>query len=117
MVVILIFPEQCHEFGAGRDFPNLDVFIVAPSGQHEAVRRQRETAHVVVVPGEEQFQRFAGSGIPESDGSIVTSRREGLSIRRIDHRPDVVRMSPERTEQPPGFNFPNADETIDASTR
>ena len=95
VVVVLVLAEEGHEFGAGGDFPDLDVFIVAAASQHEAVGGEREADDIVVVACEEELLRFAGGWVPQSDGSVLTGSGEGLAVRREDDGSDVRRMSPE----------------------
>ena len=94
MVVILVLAEKGHELGAGSDFPNLDVFIVAAARQHEAVRREREADDIVVIACEEELLRFAGVRVPEPDGTVLAGSGQRLAVRREDDGSYIRRVSP-----------------------
>src|SRR5207247_8058233 len=95
MVVVLVLAKQGHELGAGGDFPDLDVFVVTATRQHEAVWREREANDIVVIACEEELLRFAGIRVPQPDGTVFAGSGQRLAIRREDDGSDVRRMSPE----------------------
>ncbi len=64
VMVVLILPEQRHQLGAGGDFPNLNVFVMAAARKHETVGRKRKAADVMIVACEQQFHRLAGLAVP-----------------------------------------------------
>ncbi len=115
VVIVLIFAEQRHQLGPGGDFPDLDVLVVTPSGQHQAIGRQGQAAHVMVVPGEEQFQWLSGFRIPETNRAILAAGCEMLAVRSEGNGPDIMGMPAKRPEQPPGFDVPHPHVSIHAA--
>jgi len=95
VVVVLVFAEESHELGAGRNFPDLDVFVVATARQHETVGREREADDIVVVAREEELLRFAGVRVPQPDGTVLAGSGQCLAVRREDDGSDVRCVPPE----------------------
>lgn len=115
VVIVLIFPEQSHQLGAGGDFPNFDVFIMAAAREHETVRRERKTADVMIVACEQQLRRFARLSVPESDRAVFTTGGHGLSVRGEDDGANVMGVATKGAQQPTGFDVPHPYQAFSAA--
>ena len=90
-----VLAEEGHELGAGGDFPDLDVFVVAAARQHETVGREGEADDIMVVACEKELLRFAGIRVPQPDSTVLAGSGQRLAVRREDDGSDVCRVSPE----------------------
>src|SRR5437867_1734688 len=113
MMIVLVFPQQRHQFGAGRHFPDLDVLVVASASQHEAVGRKGQAAAMGIIAGKRQLGRFTCFGIPEANRAVFATSYEGLSVRGKYGCADVACVPTKRSEQTPCLNVPDAHEPID----
>lgn len=114
VVVILIFSQKGHQFGARRDLPNFDILVLARASQHEAIRRKRNAAHGMIVACKEQPRGFAGLWIPESNRAIFAGGCQNASIWAEGDLPDIMRMAPEGPDEASRFYFPETEIPITA---
>jgi len=114
-MVVFVFAQQRHQFGAGGDFPDLDVLVVAAAREHQAVGREREAAHVVVVSRKKKFRRLARLAVPQANGAVFAASGEGLPVRSEDDGPDIVGVAAQRAQKPAGFDVPHADQALGAA--
>ena len=115
MVIILIFAEERHDFGARGDFPDFYIFILSGPGQHQTIRGKGEAGDRVIILGKKKPCRFPRMRVPESDGSVVTAGCEYLAVGAEGDLPYIVGVPFQGFEKTTGFNFPDAKETIRAS--
>jgi hypothetical protein len=101
---------QCCQALLARDIPNRRV--ASPACNHAAAVRQGDDRQDHTLPPLPTGHQLSIRGIPNTNGTVVRTRHNPLSIRQDRDGPNLVRVPLQRRPAFPGLQVPNLDRLV-----